>query len=100
MEDYALLNASQMHRFFNVLTTVEFKMLLMVLFYLSSNNKEVLVNNAAFREFLASVGFSKTPERICTILSALVRKDVLVREGQGVYSVPGNLFLPANACKE
>lgn len=89
-----------MHRFFNVLTTVEFKMLLMVLFYLSSNNKEVLVNNTVFREFLVSAGFSKTPERICTILSALVRKEVLVREGQGVYSVPGNLFLPADSCKE
>ena len=100
MNDFALLNAPQMRRFFNALTTVEFKMLLMVLFYLSSNNKEVLVNNAAFREFLASAGFSKTPERICTILSALVRKGVLVREGQGVYSVPGNLFLPSNACKE
>lgn len=100
MNDFALLNASQMHRFFTTLTTVEFKMLLMVLFYLSSNNKEVLVNNTIFREFLASAGFSKTSERICTILSALVKKKVLVREGQGVYSVPGNLFLPADSRKE
>lgn len=100
MEDFALINASQMHRVFNELSTVEFKMLLMVVFYLSSNNKELLIHNAEFREFLSSVGFAKTSIRISTILSSMVKKGVLVREGQGVFSVPGNLFLPANACKE
>lgn len=100
MEDFALINASQMHRVFNELSTVEFKMLLMVLFYLSSNNKELLIHNAEFREFLSSVGFVKTSIRISTILSSMVKKGVLVREGQGVFSVPGNLFLPASACKE
>lgn len=100
MEDFALINASQMHRVFNELSTVEFKMLLMVLFYLSSNNKELLIHNAEFREFLSSVGFAKTSIRISTILSSMVKKGVLVREGQGVFSVPGNLFLPASACKE
>lgn len=99
MEDFALINASQMHRVFNELSTVEFKMLLMIVFYLSSNNKELLIHNAEFREFLSSVGFAKTSIRISTILSAMVKKGVLVREGQGVFSVPGNLFLPANACK-
>lgn len=100
MENFALINASQMHRVFNELSTVEFKMLLMVLFYLSSNNKELLIHNAEFREFLSSVGFAKTSIRISTILSSMVKKGVLVREGQGVFSVPGNLFLPASACKE
>lgn len=100
MEDFALINASQMHRVFNELSTVEFKMLLMVLFYLSSNNKELLIHNAEFREFLSSVGFAKTSIRISTILSSMVKKGILVREGQGVFSVPGNLFLPASACKE
>lgn len=100
MEDFALINASQMHRVFNELSTVEFKMLLMIVFYLSSNNKELLIHNAEFREFLSSVGFAKTSIRISTILSSMVKKGVLVREGQGVFSVPGNLFLPANACKE
>lgn len=99
MEDFALINASQMHRVFNELSTVEFKMLLMIVFYLSSNNKELLIHNVEFREFLSSVGFAKTSIRISTILSSMVKKGVLVREGQGVFSVPGNLFLPANACK-
>ena len=97
MKDFALINASQMHRVFNELSTVEFKMLLMIVFYLSSNNKELLIHNA---EFLSSVGFAKTSIRISTILSSMVKKEVLVREGQGVFSVPGNLFLPANTCKE
>lgn len=100
MEDFALINASQMHRVFNDLSTVEFKMLLMIVFYLSSNNKELLIHNAEFREFLSSVGFAKTSIRISTILSSMVKKGVLIREGQGVFSVPGNLFLPANAYKE
>lgn len=100
MEDFALINASQMHRVFNELSTVEFKMLLMIVFYLSSSNKELLIHNAEFREFLSSVGFAKTSIRISTILSSMVKKRVLVREGQGVFSVPGNLFLPANVCKE
>lgn len=100
MEDFALINASQMHRVFNELSTVEFKMLLMIVFYLSSNNKELLIHNAEFREFLSSVGFAKTSIRISTILSSMVKKGVLVREGQGVFSVPGNLFLPANIYKE
>lgn len=100
MEDFALINASQMHRVFNKLSTVEFKMLLMIVFYLSSNNKELLIHNAEFREFLSSVGFAKTSIRISTILSSMVKKGVLVREGQGVFSVPGNLFSSANTCKE
>lgn len=100
MEDFALINASQMHRVFNKLSTVEFKMLLMIVFYLSSNNRELLIHNAEFREFLFSVGFAKTSIRISTILSSMVKKGVLVREGQGVFSVPGNLFSPANTCKE
>lgn len=100
MEDFALINASQMHRVFNELSTVEFKMLLMIVFYLSSSNKELLIHNAEFREFLSSVGFAKTSIRISTILSSMVKKGVLIREGQGVFSVPGNLFLLANAYKE
>lgn len=100
MEEFALINTSKMYKLFKKLTTVEFKMLLMILYYLSSTNKKVLVHNAEFRGFLDSVGFSKTSIRISTILSSMVKKGVLVREGQGVFSVPGNLFLPVNDCKE
>ena len=100
MKEFALINASKMSELLKRLSTVEFRMILMILYYLSSNNKELLIHNAEFREFLASMDFSKTSIRISTILSSMVKKGVLIREGQGVFSVPGNLFLPADSCQE
>jgi hypothetical protein len=100
MKEFALINTSKLPELWRKLSTVEFRMILMILYYLSSNNKELLIHNAEFREFLASMDFSKTSIRISTILSSMVKKGVLVREGQGVFSVPGNLFLPADYCKE
>lgn len=98
MNEFALINISKMKNLFNELSTVEFKMLLMILFYLSSNNKELLIHNADFRDFLSSVNFSKTPERISTILSSMTKKGVLVKEAMGVYSVPEGLCLSSNVC--
>lgn len=100
MNEFALINASKMKNLFNELSTVEFKMLLMILFYLSSNNKELLIHNADFRDFLSSVNFSKTPERISTILSSMTKKGFLVKEAMGVYSVPEDLCLPSNVCEK
>lgn len=100
MNEFALINTSKMKNLFNELSTVEFKMLLMILFYLSSNNKELLIHNADFREFLSSVNFSKTPERISTILSSMTKKGVLVKEAMGVYSVPEGIYLPSNVCEK
>lgn len=100
MNEFALINASKMKNLFNELSTVEFKMLLMILFYLSSNNKELLIHNADFRDFLSSVNFSKTPERISTILSSMTKKGILVKEAMGVYSVPEGICLPSNVCEK
>lgn len=100
MKDYALINASKMHELTMRLSTVECKVMLGVLFYLSSNDKELYINNAETREFLSSLGIGKTPERICAILSSMVKKGVLKREAQGVFSVPGNLILPASCCED
>lgn len=100
MNEFALINISKMKNLFNELSTVEFKMLLMILFYLSSNNKELLIHNADFRDFLSSVNFSKTPERISTILSSMTKKGVLVKEAMGVYSVPEGLCLSSNVCRK
>jgi hypothetical protein len=100
MNEFALINASKMPELMMKLSTVECKMLLIILCYLSTTNKELLIHNAEFREFLVSMSFSKTSIRVSTILSSMVKKGVLVREGQGVFSVPGNLFLFANDCKE
>lgn len=100
MKDFALINAGRLPEYFNTLSNTEFKMLLFILFYLSSNDKTVYFNNVETREFLAEMGFKKTPERITTILGSMVRKKVLKREAQGAYSVIGNLFLPASSCDE
>lgn len=100
MKDYALINAGKLPEYFNTLSNTEFKMLLFVLFYLSSNDKTVYFNNAETRRFLAEMGFKKTPERITTILGSMVKKGVLKREAQGAYLVLGNLFLPASDCEE
>lgn len=99
MEKFALIKVERLSELLK-LSTAELKMFFVILNYLNSKDKKVLVHNAEFREFMASMGFSKTPERISTILSSMVKKGVLIREGQGVYSVPGNIFLPDNDCKE
>lgn len=100
MNEFALINISKIKNLFNELSTVEFKMLLMILFYLSSNNKKLLIHNADFREFLSSVNFSKTPERISTILSSMTKKGILIKEVMGVYSVPEGICLPSSVCEK
>lgn len=82
------------------LSTAELKMFFIVLSYLNNQNKKILVNNAEFRNYLLTIGFSKTPERISTILSSMVKKGIIVRESQGVYSIAENLFLLTSNCKE
>lgn len=100
MNEFALINTSKMKSLFKELSTVEFKMLSMILFYLSSNNKKLFIHNADFRNFLSSVNFSKTPERISTILSSLTKKGILIKEAMGVYSVPEGMCLPSNVCEK
>lgn len=99
MEKCALIKVERLSELLK-LPTAELKMFFIILNYLSSKGKKVFIHNAEFREYLASMGFSKTSERISTILSSMTKKGVLVREGQGVYFVPRNIFLSDNDCKE
>lgn len=99
MTDYAYINA---HRLPDVmlkrkLTGSEMKMMFAILFYLSSNSSKYFFNNLETREYLASVGLNLTRERICGILSGLVKKGVIKREAQSVYSVDNSLYLPTEA---
>ena len=96
MNKFGYLNFNKLMELNKKVTTTEFKMLLVILEYLSSTNKDVLINNKNFREFLDQLGFSKTPERVSTILSSLNRKDVLFREAPGVYTVVESLYLKVN----
>lgn len=102
MTDYAYINA---HRLPEVilkckLTGSEIKMMFAVLFYLSSNNRKYFFNNLETREYLASVGLKLTRERVCNILSGLVKKGAIKREAQSAYSVDESLYLPTSSDRE
>ena len=99
MENFGLINVSEVSKLLPVLTGGELKLLLFILYYLSSNDKQVYINNKQTRELLAEVGFDRAPQRISNLLSSLVSKGVLVREAQAVFSVPKTLYLPSEGIK-
>lgn len=95
MKEFAYINVDKLNQLVYKLSHSEFNMLLYVIFYLSSHNLKEFSNNTSTREQMASLGFARTPERICAILSSLVKKEVLERKSPGIYAVVDRLFLPA-----
>lgn len=59
MEDIKLSSLPRVAELIRRLTTVECKMLLMILYYLGRNNKKLIIHNVEFREYLASMNFLK-----------------------------------------
>lgn len=96
MTDYAYLNAHRLPEVMLKLTGSEIKMMLAILFYLSSESKSFFANSPETREYLTTLDINLSRERICSILSNLVKKGVLKREVQGVYSVDQKLYLPTS----
>lgn len=94
MKDHAYLNVGRLPRVIMQLTGVEGKFLLCILSYMSSNNLALYINDANSRAFIGEVYQKLTKERICVILSSLAKKGIIKREGQGVYSVDSDLYLP------
>ena len=92
MKDYVYLNPAEMLKICIKGTTNECKLMLVIIYYMIQKNTTVFVNNAENRELLATVGFKRTPERISTILSSMVRKKMLKREASGVFSISNSLF--------
>lgn len=92
MEKVVTMKAIKMSQFLQGLNVSEIKLVLVIAYYLSSKGKTLFVNNAENREFLALYGFKRTPVRVSTVLSSLTRKKMLVKEAQGVYSLPKKLF--------
>lgn len=92
MERLVSIKTAKMAQFLQGLNVSEIKLVLVIAYYLSSKNKTLFANNAENREFLATYGFKRTPVRVSTVLSSLTRKKFLVRETQGVYSLPKSLF--------
>ena len=91
MESVVSFNLASMPGLFNSLNVSEMKLVFVLAHYSCSRNKSVFVNSAENREWLASFGFKRTPERISTLLSSLARKGMLVKEGTGVYSLNKNI---------
>lgn len=93
MKDYCYLNTSKMVKLSNVLEGSEIKMLFAIIYCLNENGSKWFANNKTNRTMIANIGFSKTPERISALLGLLVKKGVLKREVNGVYSISEDLFI-------
>ena len=83
---------AKMPELFNTLNVSELKLVFVIIHYLTSKGKNMFINNADNREYLATMGFKRTPVRISNLLSSLVHKKMLNKEGFGVYSIPEGLF--------
>lgn len=94
MESNGFLNAEELPKICKDLQGAEIKMLLLIICYLSSTDKQYLANNEEWRSFMESMDYKLTPERTSTVLSALVKKGILKREVKGVFSIIGNLYVP------
>lgn len=93
MKDYFYLNPSKMVELSKQLVGSEIKLLLGMMYCTSGSDNKWFVNNAENRAKIAQLGFDKTPERISILLGSMVKKGVLKREINGVYSFPEDLFI-------
>jgi len=96
MKDYFYLNPSRMVEVTRKLGNGELKMLWAVIYCLATTGEPVFINNARNREIMAEGGFARTPERTSALLSFLVKKGILKREANAVFSVPKGLFMTAD----
>lgn len=96
MKDYFYLNPSKMMELSRQLTGSEIKMVYGIMYCLSDNGERWFVNNRENRAKLAEIEFDKSPEWISVVLSKLVKKGVLKREAQGVFSLVDGLFINPN----
>lgn len=87
MKEYCLLNMSKMLELSNRLDGSEVKMLFAIIYCLINNSSNLFVNNASNRDIIANLGFKKTSARFSSLLGSLVKKGILKREANGVYSL-------------
>ena len=92
MKDFFYLNPEEMIKLSRTLKGAEIKMLLAMMYCMSTNDSSVFINNAENRALMGEIDFAKTPERISTLLSSLTKKGVIKREVNGVYSLSTGLF--------
>ena len=92
MKDYFYLNVEEMVRISRTLKGAEIKMLYAMMYCVSKQETKLFINNAESRKLMKDLDFDKTPERISALLGTLVKKEVIKREINGVYSLPDSLF--------
>lgn len=92
-QDYCYLNIEKMIELSRKLVGGEIKMLFAIIYCLNGSDSGLFINNAETRARIAGMGFSKTPERFSTILGSLVKKGIIRREINGVYSISEDLFI-------
>ena len=93
LADYCHLNMTKMLELSPVMDGSEIKMLFAIMYCLNESDNNWFVNNAETREKIAQMGFAKTPERFSAILGSMVKKGILNRVTNGVYSLPENLYI-------
>ena len=93
MKDYFYLNPSKMMELSKKMDGSEIKVLLLIMANMSDTHNSVFINCKESREMFASMGYAKTPERISSVLSSMVKKGIIVRKGQGIFALPDMLFI-------
>lgn len=90
------LNSTRLIELTKGLDGSEIKGLFAVILHLSNTGEQWFINNEKGREAVAAQGFEKTPARFSAILGSLVKKGVLTRVANGVYSLPEGLITTLN----
>jgi hypothetical protein len=93
MHDYCYLNASKMLELSKIMDGSEIKMLFAILYCFNNTDSEWFINNSENRRLIAELGFNKTPARFSAILGSMVKKGILKREANSVYSIPRELYI-------
>ena len=92
-QDYCYLNIDKMVELSSKLEGSEIKMVFAIIHCLNNSESDLFINNAENRARIAEMGFSKTPERFSAILGSLVKKGVIRRKINGVYSISEDLYI-------
>ena len=93
MQNYFYLNIEKMVELSRDMDGSEIKMLLGICYRLNTSNSRLFVNNALNREALAKLGLAMAPSRFCAVLGSMVKKGILKREANGVYSLLDDLCI-------
>lgn len=93
MHDYCYLNTSKMLELSKIMDGSEIKMLFAILYCVNNTYSEWFINNAENRKQISKLGFNKTPARFSAILGSMVKKGILKREANSVYSISREVYI-------